>query len=97
MRNRDLFLVERPAEADLPDGAAVVFADKERERRIRSSRLDRGLPDRAEWRPPKGTFRVDDRLPMKGVPYISWAYVGAFLHRAAHSDEWIHRSPVISG
>ncbi|GAB2991669.1 hypothetical protein GCM10023080_066820 [Streptomyces pseudoechinosporeus] len=49
-----------------------------------------------ERRPPKGTLRADDRLPMKGVPYISRADAAAFLHRAAHSDEWIHRSPVIS-
>lgn len=25
------------------------------------------------------------------------ADVAAFMHRAAHDDEWIHRSPVISG
>ncbi len=33
---------------------------------------------------------------MKGNPTISRADVAAFMHQAAHGNEWIHRSPVIT-
>jgi hypothetical protein len=44
----------------------------------------------------KGTFGAADRLPMKGNPTISRADVAAFMHKAAHCTEWIHRSPVLT-
>ncbi|BBC29858.1 Nucleoside-diphosphate sugar epimerase [Streptomyces graminofaciens] len=44
----------------------------------------------------KGTFGAADRLPMKGNPTISRADVAAFMHKAAHGTEWIHRSPVLT-
>ncbi|MFE7276216.1 NAD(P)-dependent oxidoreductase [Streptomyces sp. NPDC057623] len=66
---------------------------------IRSSGLDWTvvLPTKLTNGPAKGTFLADDRLPMKGAPSISRADVAAFMLRAAHGDEWIHRSPVITG
>lgn len=33
---------------------------------------------------------------MKGNPTISRADVAAFMHRAVHGREWVHRSPVIT-
>ncbi|MET7474881.1 NAD(P)-binding oxidoreductase [Streptomyces sp. NPDC005648] len=77
----------------------AIYADKEiADERIRNSGLDWTvvLPTRLTHGPAKGTFQADDRLPMKGNPTISRADVAAFMHQAAHSDEWIHRSPVIT-
>lgn len=77
----------------------AIYADKEiADERIRNSGLDWTvvLPTRLTHGPAKGTFHADDRLPMKGNPAISRADVAAFMHRAAHGDEWIHRSPVIT-
>ncbi|WP_410606596.1 NAD(P)-dependent oxidoreductase [Amycolatopsis sp. lyj-109] len=76
-----------------------LYADKKiADERIRSSGLDWTVvyPTGLNNDPAKGTFRAGDRLPMKGVPYISRADVAAFLHQAAHGSEWVHRSPVIS-
>jgi putative NADH-flavin reductase len=77
----------------------AIYADKEiADERIRNSGLDWTvvLPTRLTHGPAKGTFHADDRLPMKGNPAISRADVAAFMHQTAHSDEWIHRSPVIT-
>lgn len=65
---------------------------------IRSSRLDWTLvyPTRLTHGPATGTYRADDRLLMKGNPTISRADVAAFMHRAAHNGDWIHRTAVIS-
>ncbi|MFE2470868.1 MULTISPECIES: NAD(P)-dependent oxidoreductase [Streptomyces] len=65
---------------------------------IRSSGLDWTiiLPTRLTNDPAKGTYSMGDRLPMKGNPTISRADVAAFMHKAVHGSEWIHRSPVIS-
>ncbi|MFF4256988.1 NAD(P)-dependent oxidoreductase [Streptomyces sp. NPDC001663] len=76
-----------------------IYADKAvADEHIRSSGLDWTvvLPTRLTNDPAKGTFLADDRLPMKGNPTISRADVAAFMHRAAHGTEWIHRSPVIT-
>jgi uncharacterized protein YbjT (DUF2867 family) len=76
-----------------------LYADKAiADDNIRSSGLDWTvvLPTRLTNGPAKGTFSAADRLPMRGTPTISRADVAAFMHRAAHDDEWIHRSPVIS-
>lgn len=53
-------------------------------------------PTRLTHGPAKGTYRADDRLPMKGNPTISRADVPAFMHTAAQGSEWIHRTAVIS-
>lgn len=76
-----------------------LYADKAiADEDIRSSGLDWTvvLPTKLTHGPAKGTFLADDRLPMKGNPSISRADVAAFMHRAAHGNEWIHRSPVIT-
>ncbi|MFD7403347.1 NAD(P)-dependent oxidoreductase [Streptomyces sp. NPDC059866] len=76
-----------------------IYANKEiADNSIRSSGLDWTVvyPTRLTHGPAKGTYRADDRLPMKGNPTISRADVAAFMHRAAHGNEWIHRTAVIS-
>ena len=76
-----------------------IYANKElSEQAIRSSGLDWTLvyPTLLTKGPAKGTYRADDRLPMKGNPKISRADVAAFLHKAAHSPEWSRRDAVIT-
>ncbi|MET9763810.1 NAD(P)H-binding protein [Streptomyces sp. NPDC006372] len=76
-----------------------IYANKEvSEKGIRSSGLDWTLvyPTMLTKGPAKGTYRVGDRLPMKGNPTISRADVADFLYKAARSPEWIHRDAVIS-
>ncbi|MFF8319082.1 NAD(P)-dependent oxidoreductase [Streptomyces bobili] len=76
-----------------------IYADKQiADESIRSSGLDWTVvyPTRLTHGPAKGTYRADDRLPMKGNPTISRADVAAFMHKAAQGSEWIHRTAVIS-
>ncbi|MEV5487871.1 NAD(P)H-binding protein [Streptomyces bobili] len=76
-----------------------IYADKQiADESIRSSGLDWTVvyPTRLTHSPAKGTYRADDRLPMKGNPTISRADVAAFMHKAAQGSEWIHRTAVIS-
>ena len=76
-----------------------IYANKElSEQAIRSSGLDWTLvyPTLLTKGPAKGTYRADDRLPMRGNPKISRADVAAFLHKAAHSPEWSRRDAVIT-
>jgi uncharacterized protein YbjT (DUF2867 family) len=76
-----------------------IYANKElSEREIRSSGLDWTLvyPNTLTKSPAKGSYRVGERLPMKGHPTISRADVAGFMHKAAHSPEWIHRDAVIT-
>ncbi|NUP22990.1 MAG: SDR family oxidoreductase [Streptomyces sp.] len=76
-----------------------LYADKAiADERIRVSGLDWTvvLPTKLTHGPAQGTFLADDRLPMKGNPSISRADVAAFMHRAAHGGDWVHRSPVIT-
>ncbi|KFF94859.1 SDR family oxidoreductase [Streptomyces europaeiscabiei] len=76
-----------------------IYADKAiADESIRSSGLDWTVvyPTRLTHGPAKGTYRADDRLPMKGNPTISRADVAAFMHTAAQDSEWIHRTAVIS-
>ncbi|MFG3268137.1 NAD(P)-dependent oxidoreductase [Streptomyces sp. NPDC054884] len=76
-----------------------IYADKAiADESIRSSGLDWTVvyPTRLTHGPVKGTYRADDRLPMKGNPTISRADVAAFMHTAAQGSEWIHRTAVIS-
>nr|WP_329344587.1 NAD(P)H-binding protein [Streptomyces sp. NBC_00663] len=65
---------------------------------FRSSGLDWTVvyPTRLTHGPAKGSYRADDRLPMKGNPTISRADVAAFMRTAAQGGEWIHRTAVIS-
>lgn len=46
--------------------------------------------------PARGEYRVDDRIRMKGTPWINRADVADFMHRAVHDDEWIRRHAVIT-
>jgi putative NADH-flavin reductase len=76
-----------------------LYANKETaDDEIRSSGLDWTLvyPTRLTNGPARGGYRADDRLPMKGSPTISRADVAAFMHRAVHGGEWVHRTAVIS-
>ncbi|MFF7792862.1 NAD(P)H-binding protein [Streptomyces sp. NPDC007991] len=76
-----------------------IYANKEvSEKEIRSSGLDWTLvyPTMLTKGPAKGTYRVGERLPMKGNPTISRADVADFLYKAAHNPEWIHRDAVIT-
>ncbi|MFI7140849.1 NAD(P)-dependent oxidoreductase [Streptomyces massasporeus] len=76
-----------------------IYADKAiADESIRSSGLDWTVvyPTKLTHGPAKGTYRADDRLPMKGNPTISRADVAAFMHKAAQGSEWIHRTAVIS-
>ncbi|MEU0114801.1 NAD(P)-binding oxidoreductase [Streptomyces bobili] len=76
-----------------------IYADKAiADESVRSSGLDWTVvyPTRLTHGPAKGTYRADDRLPMKGNPTISRADVAAFMHTAARGSEWIHRTAVIS-
>jgi hypothetical protein len=76
-----------------------IYADKEiADERIRSSGLDWTVvyPTRLTHGPARGAYSTGDRLPMKGNPTISRADVAAFMHQTVNSDEWIHRSPVIT-
>ncbi|MDT0341463.1 NAD(P)-dependent oxidoreductase [Streptomyces litchfieldiae] len=76
-----------------------IYANKEiSEKAIRSSGLDWTLvyPTTLTKGPAKGTYRVGERLPMRGHPTISRADVADFMHKAAHSPEWIRRDAVIT-
>ncbi|GAV39709.1 NAD(P)-dependent oxidoreductase [Streptomyces acidiscabies] len=76
-----------------------IYADKDAaERALRSSGLNWTLvyPTMLTDGPAKGTYLVGERLPMKGNPTISRADVADFLHKAAHSPEWIHRDAVVT-
>ncbi|GAA3793916.1 NAD(P)-dependent oxidoreductase [Streptomyces phyllanthi] len=76
-----------------------IYANKElSEKAIRSSGLDWTLvyPTLLTKGPAKGTYLAGNCLPMKGNPKISRADVAAFMHKAAHSTEWIQRDAVIT-
>jgi putative NADH-flavin reductase len=76
-----------------------IYADKAiAEDRLRAGDLDWTIvyPTRLTHGPARGRFRAADRLPMKGNPTIARADVAAFMHAVAHSNEWIHGSPVVT-
>ena len=76
-----------------------VYADKTRsERELRTSGLDWTLvyPTTLTDKPALGTYRVGDRLPMRGAPTISRADVADFLHRAAADPTWTHRDAILT-
>lgn len=76
-----------------------IYAQKEiADAMIRASGLDWTLvyPVNLTHGPATTTFRVDERLPMKGLPSISRADVARFMLGAASDHNWIKRSPIIS-
>jgi uncharacterized protein YbjT (DUF2867 family) len=76
-----------------------IYANKElSEQEIRSSGLDWTLvyPTTLTKGPAKRTYRVGERLSMKGHPTISRADVADFMYKAAQRPEWIHRDAVIT-
>lgn len=76
-----------------------IYADKARsEVTLRSSGLDLTLvyPTTLTDGPASGSYRVGDRLRMRGAPSISRRDVAHFLHRAASDPSWIGRDAVLS-
>ncbi|MEU9731869.1 NAD(P)-binding oxidoreductase [Streptomyces sp. NPDC048002] len=76
-----------------------VYANKKiADDRIRASDLDWTLvyPTALTNGPATGTYRVAERLPMKGAARISRADVAAFMLQAAHGSEWSRREAVVS-
>lgn len=76
-----------------------IYADKKRsEERIRSSDLAWTLvyPTTLTNGPARGAYRVGDSVKIELASRISRADVAEFMHRAAHSQEWIHRDVVIT-
>ncbi|MEU5677055.1 MULTISPECIES: NAD(P)-dependent oxidoreductase [Streptomyces] len=76
-----------------------VYANKKiADDRIRASGLDWTLvyPSALTNGPAKGTYRVGERVPMKGAARISRADVAAFMLQAAHGSEWSRREAVIT-
>lgn len=76
-----------------------IYRNKEAsEQIIRKSDLDWTIvyPTNLTNGPAKGTYRVDDRIRMKGFPSISRADVADFICKAVRSDEWIRRHAVMT-
>ncbi|MFD7281105.1 NAD(P)-dependent oxidoreductase [Streptomyces sp. NPDC059862] len=76
-----------------------VYANKKiADDRIRSSGLDWMLvfPTGLTNGRAKGTYRVGDRLQMRGAPRISRADVATFMLQAARGGEWSRRNAVIT-
>lgn len=76
-----------------------IYADKAvAEKTIRSAGLDWTFvyPSALTNGPARGTFRVDDRIQMRGAPRISRADVADFMLKAAHGREWVKRDAVIT-
>ncbi len=77
-----------------------VYASKEiADDRIRASGPDWTLvyPTALTNGSAKGTYRVADRMQMKGAPRISRVDVAAFMLQAARGSEWNRRDAVITG
>jgi len=76
-----------------------IYADQKiADERIRSSDLEWTIvyPTGLPHGPAKGTYKADDRLPMKSYPTISRADVAAYMHRAVRGSEWIRRNVVVT-
>lgn len=76
-----------------------LYANKKiADAQIRASGLDWTVvyPTKLTHGPANGTYGAADRLPMKGNPTISRADVAAFMHKAAHEGDWIHRDAVLT-
>lgn len=93
------------ASASLPQKAMYtsflrnIYADKAvSEKTLRAAGLDLTLvyPTTLTNGPAQGTYKVGDRLPMKGAPTISRADVGHFMHLAVHDPAWIGRDAVLT-
>ncbi|QQO77130.1 NAD(P)H-binding protein [Actinomyces sp. HMT897] len=76
-----------------------IYADKAASERIlRASGLEWTIvyPTVLTNNPARGTYRVAESMKMRGMPRISRADVGAFIHKAAHDSAWIRRDAVIT-
>ncbi|WP_316667967.1 NAD(P)H-binding protein [uncultured Propionibacterium sp.] len=76
-----------------------LYADKkEAEKILRAAGLDLTIvyPTALTNDEATESYRIGENLPMRGMARISRADVGHFLHKAAHSPEWIGRDAVIS-
>ena len=76
-----------------------TYADKAAsERTLRASDLEWTIvyPTTLTNKPARGAYRAAETIRMKGMPSISRADVGSFLHTAAHDSEWISRDVVIT-
>lgn len=76
-----------------------IYADKKAsEKTIRASGLEWTLvyPTTLTNGPARGAYRVDDRVEMPFTARVSRADVGEFLHKAAHSPQWVRRDAVIT-
>jgi len=77
----------------------LIFADKAKaDAMLRDSGLDWTLvyPTLLTNGPRTGNYRVGERLVMKGMAKISRADVADFMVAQLGTDEWIHRTAVIS-
>jgi putative NADH-flavin reductase len=76
-----------------------IYADKAiADSAIRASDLEWTIvyPSALTNGPAKATYRVAERIEMKGMPRISRADVASFMHQMAHDREWIRRAAVIA-
>jgi len=76
-----------------------TYADKAAsERTLRASGLELTIvyPTTLTNKPARGAYRAAETIRMKGMPSISRADVGSFLHKAAHDSEWSRRDAVIT-
>jgi putative NADH-flavin reductase len=75
-----------------------IYSDKEKgEREIRKSRLNWTIvyPVVLTNKSLTGTYKVGEKIPMKGLPKISRADVAEFMIRQLTDDSYIKRSPII--
>ena len=76
-----------------------IYADKAASERIlRAGDLELTIvyPTTLTNDPARGAYRAAESIPMRGMPRISRADVGSFMHKAAHDPEWIRRDAVIT-
>ena len=77
----------------------LIFADKAKaDAMLRESGLDWTLvyPTALTNGPRTGDYRVGEHLVMKGIAKISRADVAEFMLAQLDTDEWIHRTAVVS-
>lgn len=76
-----------------------IYANKDiAEQKIRASGLEWTLvyPTALTNGPARGDYRMGERLDMPLAARISRADVADFMHKAAHSPEWMRRDAVIT-
>jgi putative NADH-flavin reductase len=75
-----------------------MYADKAKaDEQVRNSKLDWTLvyPVLLTDKPGTGTYKVGEKLPMKGMSKISRADVADFMVRQLSDNSYIRRSPII--